>query len=171
MYLMDDDWDEFDAKQIVPSLSLEYRRRVDEEGRFSLVTGLDFQWNSGDFTDSGYDVDVDVYLLSLPILFGVNSTTNEEWRQGKPNFFGGIGVVGVLAYSEAKVSFMGLSDSDSEVKYGLGPVVDAAVQIPLGSPETFFTADVRYSWKPIDTDSGISDVGGIEATVGIGVSF
>lgn len=171
MYLMDSDWDDFDANQVVPTLALEYRRRLGEEGRFSIATGLEFQWNSGDQSEFGVSLDLDAYLLSVPVVFGVNSATTEEWSQGKINFFGGAGLVGVMALADAEVSFMGLSDSDSETEFGLGPVVNAAMQVPLGSPNTFFVADLRYSWKPIDSDGPISDVGGLEATVGIGISF
>jgi len=171
MYLMDSDWDDFDANQVVPTVSVEYRRRVDKEGRFSLVTGLDFQWNSGSQTEFPFTLDVDAYIFSVPVIFGVNSATTDEWSRGKVNFFGGVGVVGVMALAESKVSILSISDSDSETEWGLGPVVNAAMQVPLGSPNTYVTADLRYSWKPIDSDGPISDLGGLEATVGIGISF
>ena len=155
----------------VPSVAIEGGTRFGPGGHLSISSGLNVQWDkaetgmwSGWFPPQIIPVEMDVVAASVPVIFGVNSTSTAKFLDGVPNLFAGVGGVAYMVHADRPID-------DSE--FGVGALFNIAVQFPAPEYNMYFTVDVRYSYKPIDDDAWdpVGNIGGFEISAGIGFFF
>jgi len=167
--VQDDALEAFDI-DTTPSVSIGGGTRFGPSGHFSVLYGVDVQWDEGraalllPYPPYAIPVEFDVFAVSVPVVFGVNSTSTAAFMDGTPNLFAGVG--GVVYSVRA-------SDPIDDSEFGVGPLANISIQIPIPRSPVHFVLDARYSHKPIKDDfwEPIDNIGGLEITAGIGFRF